>query len=317
MTFISYAQNFEDVMLWRALHSIENGFYIDAGAWSPDEDSVTRAFYERGWRGINIEPNPALYDQLCQKRPEDINIPFALSDEKKTLNLYVVVNSTGLSTTDIHHAQRNRKNGQVVTEIACKTITLNDLWDDKVGQKQVHFLKIDVEGAEEAALRGNDWNKNRPWIIVIEAVLPNTQDTTHHLWEHFLLNAKYLYVYSDGINRYYLAKEHAELASAFAYPPNIFDQFKLASHVQADADVQKLFQQCQEASTRHKELSREHQDLSHRYNALEDQYISSIQLLYELRQTRIYRLARKLGMWEWMEKRISSLSQLDDKKDTK
>ena len=57
MRFVSYAQNFEDVMLWRALKHISNGFYIDVGAWSPDIDSVTRIFYEHGWRGVNVEPN--------------------------------------------------------------------------------------------------------------------------------------------------------------------------------------------------------------------------------------------------------------------
>jgi hypothetical protein len=32
MTFISYAQNYEDVMLWRALKDVSNGFWIDDGA---------------------------------------------------------------------------------------------------------------------------------------------------------------------------------------------------------------------------------------------------------------------------------------------
>ena len=47
MTFVSYAQNFEDVMLWRALRHVAHGFYIDVGAGHPDESSVTRAFYAR------------------------------------------------------------------------------------------------------------------------------------------------------------------------------------------------------------------------------------------------------------------------------
>ena len=42
MNFISYSQNLEDVMLWRALKHIENGFYIDVGAGSPTVDSVTK-----------------------------------------------------------------------------------------------------------------------------------------------------------------------------------------------------------------------------------------------------------------------------------
>ena len=49
---ISYAQNFEDVMLWRALKHVERGFYIDIGAQDPVVDSVSLAFYEQGWRGV-------------------------------------------------------------------------------------------------------------------------------------------------------------------------------------------------------------------------------------------------------------------------
>lgn len=33
MTFISFAQNYEDVMLWRALGQVKDGFYVDVGAW--------------------------------------------------------------------------------------------------------------------------------------------------------------------------------------------------------------------------------------------------------------------------------------------
>jgi len=85
MSFISYAQKFEDVMLWRALKHIEDGFYIDVGAWSPDIDSVTRAFYERGWRGINVEPNPTFHAQLAERRTRDINLRMAVSDKAGSL----------------------------------------------------------------------------------------------------------------------------------------------------------------------------------------------------------------------------------------
>lgn len=44
---ISYAQNFEDVMLERAFADLEIGFWVDVGAWDPDTDSVTRHFYDR------------------------------------------------------------------------------------------------------------------------------------------------------------------------------------------------------------------------------------------------------------------------------
>ena len=62
MPFISYAQNSEDVVLWRALRDVEKGFYVDVGATDPEVDSISCAFYERGWSGINAYPVDAYFD---------------------------------------------------------------------------------------------------------------------------------------------------------------------------------------------------------------------------------------------------------------
>lgn len=56
MAFISYAQNFEDVMLWRALGHVPKGTYIDVSAQPPMIDPVGKAFHELGWRRIHAEP---------------------------------------------------------------------------------------------------------------------------------------------------------------------------------------------------------------------------------------------------------------------
>ena len=71
MNFISYAQNYEDVILWRALKHIEKGFYIDIGANDPVIESVSNAFYEKGWRGINIEPAASWFKKLEKIRQEN------------------------------------------------------------------------------------------------------------------------------------------------------------------------------------------------------------------------------------------------------
>ena len=60
------------------------GFYIDVGANHPRIDSVTLAFYERGWRGINIEPLPHLHRELEQERPEDLNLNLAIGERRAT-----------------------------------------------------------------------------------------------------------------------------------------------------------------------------------------------------------------------------------------
>jgi hypothetical protein len=51
---------------------------------------------------------------------------------------------------------------------------------------------------------------------------------THADWEAHLLEAGYRFVYFDGLNRFYLASEHEDLAPHFRVPPNVFDDFTVA-----------------------------------------------------------------------------------------
>jgi FkbM family methyltransferase len=239
MTFISYAQNFEDVMLWRALKHIENGFYIDVGAWSPDIHSVTRAFYEHGWRGINVEPTLEFHAQLQMRRHRDINLRIAVCDKPGAVIIDILINS-GLSTLDETIAQKHARAGWTIDKQAVEATTLEILWSKYVPKGQnVHFLKVDVEGLEEAVLRGNDWLKCRPWIVVVEATRPMSQEECYEEWEPILATAGYRFAYLDGINRFYVACEHESLLSAFNYPPNVFDDFKLNELYQAEHRAQE------------------------------------------------------------------------------
>ncbi len=214
-------------MLWRALKHIKVGFYIDVGAWLPDNDSITKAFYDRGWSGINIEPEPSAFSILFKMRPRDINLQLAISDKCGYTDLHIF-RDTGLSTLIKDNAEIHTKSGYPETIIQVPVKTLNDIWEEYIQPEQeIHFLKIDVEGMEDAVLRGNNWFKHRPWIVVVEATLPSTQQETHIKWEHILLTAGYHFAYADGLNRFYVSDEHRELITAFKYPPNVFDGFKI------------------------------------------------------------------------------------------
>jgi hypothetical protein len=77
--FPSEATAGEDVILWKFLHPIKNGFYIDVGAAHPKQQNVTRYFYDRGWYGINIDPRPECIDLYLAQRPRDFNYCCAIS----------------------------------------------------------------------------------------------------------------------------------------------------------------------------------------------------------------------------------------------
>ncbi|MHA6311920.1 FkbM family methyltransferase [Pantoea sp. S-LA4] len=223
MTKVSYAQNYEDIMLWRALKHIENGFYVDVGANDPIIDSVTKLFYDAGWSGINIDPVEKFIEKYHLLRERDISIAKAVSDEKGVMQLWQC-DVPGWSTLDKDVAAKHESEGYegYWSEVSINTLAAI-LEEQNIAD--IHFLKIDVEGAEYAVLKGNDWNKYRPWIVLIEATVPNTQISDYDECEKLLLNNNYHHVFSDGLNRYYVANEHPELDDAFKYPPNVFDEF--------------------------------------------------------------------------------------------
>lgn len=220
---VSYAQNFEDVMLWRALHNVKEGFYIDIGAQDPIVDSVSKAFYEKGWRGIHVEPTPHYAELLRQDRVGDIVLEIAISNDEDNIEFFEIP-ETGISTGVASIAQSHKKKGFPIRKIVVSCMKLSDVFSQAKGH-EIHWLKIDVEGMEAKVLASWEDSKVRPWIVVIESTLPLTQIETHQEWESHLLTRGYEYVYFDGLNRFYIHIDHKKLAAFFVCSPNVFDSF--------------------------------------------------------------------------------------------
>lgn len=221
---VSHAQNFEDVMLWRALGQVREGFWIDVGANDPDKHSITRAFSERGWRGINLEPVASHFARLRKARPRDINLKLAAAAAPGRLTLHRI-GTTGLSTLDAEIAAAHARNGWPVETESVEVTTLAEVCRRHV-TGPVHFLKIDVEGAEREVLLGADFTACRPWIVLVEAIRPDTGEPSHAGWEPILLAAGYRFVWFDALNRFYVAQEHLE---------ELVPQFMVPLHAEAES----------------------------------------------------------------------------------
>lgn len=217
---ISYAQHGEDIALLQAFAGQATGFYVDVGAADPVQHSVTKLFYDMGWRGINIEPIQEHFDKLRRERPRDINIQTAIDVTPGEDTLYVFSTLPGLTTTDKSVADRHRASGLHADVRKIAKTTLADVLTQHCTQpiQPIDFLKIDVEGWEEQVLRSVDLNIWRPRVLVVEATEPRTSIPSHQKWEHIVRAAGYRLAQFDGLNRFYATPDEPELYARLQQP---------------------------------------------------------------------------------------------------
>ena len=217
--FVSYAQHGEDVIIWRALGDRAAGFYVDVGAFHPRYDSVTRALYARGWRGINIEPQPDRIAEFGRERPEDTNLNLAIGDRDGTATLTIPSNAGWASI--VEPAAQSDESGDVrALEVPIRRL---DTLLAELGVTQVEVLKIDVEGAEPAVVRGLLGGPVRPLVCVVEGVAPGIGRTAGDEAVELLIGAGYLHCLFDGLN-HYLTSDPA-LQPALSVPANPLDGY--------------------------------------------------------------------------------------------
>jgi FkbM family methyltransferase len=212
---ISYAQNAEDVVLSRAFPGREDGFYVDVGANDPTHDSVTRAFYDRGWSGINIEPVPAVFERLAAERERDVNLNVGISDAEGTLVMQEFTDVSAVSTFDAGLTEHWRAQGFQSAPREVPVVTLSSVFAEHVGEREVDFLKVDVEGYERQVFSGFDLERWRPRIILAE-------QNFHETWEPLVVGSGYRRALFDGLNYFFVREEDADvLGPALGRPASV------------------------------------------------------------------------------------------------
>ena len=214
--FKSFSEYFEDFILYVLLLDIKNGFYIDIGAYDPNKVSVTKAFYLRGWNGINIEPLPNQFKLFEKERPKDINLQMVIGNNEGNVTFYV---DGQCSTVQKKYAKRNES-------INIKMDTMSNICKKYVPEgKEVDFCKIDVEGNERDVLLGYDFDNYKPKVFCVESTIPLSFKPNYQLWEKILIKNGFTFVYERGVNRYYVNKKFSDILNR---ANNIRDYFRKA-----------------------------------------------------------------------------------------
>ncbi len=144
-----------------------NGTFVDVGA----HDGVTLSnsyFFEkyRHWNGICIEPMPETFNKLRENRPSTLSLNIAIDETEGEADFilnsgYTEMLSGLASKIDNSHLNRiNRENnefgGQSQT-IRVQTVPLQNVLD-KYQLRHIHYLSVDVEGAELSVLKSINFN---------------------------------------------------------------------------------------------------------------------------------------------------------------
>ncbi len=190
----TYSQHNEDIILYQLFYGKTDGYYIDIGANDPVALNNTKKFYDLGWKGINVEPNPRLYDKICKHRPNDININCGVGDVEGVMIFYEV-DPDVYSTFDENEAAKTRYSSskKVVNKIPINITTINNLFD--MSKQKIDLLSIDTEGFDYKILSMNNWSLNRPKSIVVEL----NHDENNSVY-NLLTDNKYELIYFNGTN---------------------------------------------------------------------------------------------------------------------
>jgi FkbM family methyltransferase len=239
---ISYAQYGDDILLDR-LFGDHVGRYVDIGSYHPLDINNTHFFYERGWRGVNIEPTRHGHALFQEHRPDDLNLPLAVSDHDGEMTLYEVIGDLCSSTLQCEIVEPYRARGVEMTPHQVPVLTLRSLIDAH-GIEPPDLLSIDVEGHEAAVIRGTPLDSWRPRVLVVEATLPSTTIPSHHEWEPILFEHGYLFGAFNGVNRFYLREDLRNWLDRLSTPVNALDRFVsyevVTRHVRAENLEQRL-----------------------------------------------------------------------------
>jgi FkbM family methyltransferase len=174
------------------------GVFVEVGANDPVSGSQTWLLEQHGWRGVLVEPQAVHFKQLCAQRPHSQVFQVACSapGQEGERDL-LLASETGSSTL---RKQRDTHGTQFIGTERVKVTTLNQVLQS-AGLAQIDFLSLDVEGHEIEVLRGLDFARFHPTLILIE-------DGVRDLSRHRFLRARgYKLVKRTSLNNWYVPRD--------------------------------------------------------------------------------------------------------------
>lgn len=147
-----YSQNQEETFILEYFKDKATGKFIDIGAYDPFKFSNVRALYEKGWKGVLVEPAPENYKAIADHYKDDkdiIVLNYAVGTTAGEINFYSCQDA--VSTSDIDHKNKWEAAGVPYQQIKVNQVNVVDFMNEYC--KDIDFLTIDTEATNVELFR--------------------------------------------------------------------------------------------------------------------------------------------------------------------
>ncbi len=167
----SYSQSGEDLITNFIFSSqgINRGTFLDIGCHHPFDLNNTALLYEKGWRGINIDPIEERIALFRDLRQGDVNICAGVGERTEKSDFFLM-EAEALSTFDPDVYENYLSQGYKLKEKReVDFFTIRDILD-KTGVDSLDLLTVDIEGDDTSVVAQLLEYGVRPKVIICESV---------------------------------------------------------------------------------------------------------------------------------------------------
>src|ERR1035438_2756517 len=189
----------EKELVWQFFGQKRDGVFVEVGANDPVAGSQTWLLEQNGWQGVLVEPQASLCEKLRSARPRSQVFQVACSRPGSEGEADLI-----LTEYDGNATLKPQRDSHGINYVGTERVRITTL--DSVlqaaGVSRIDFVSLDVEGHEIEVMRGFNFEKYKPSLILIE---DGVRDLAKH---RFLKRRGYKLVKRTTLNNWYVPKEH-------------------------------------------------------------------------------------------------------------
>lgn len=217
-TAVYKSQKGQDRWVVESLNNKRGGYFVDLAASDGVTFSNTWVLEKKfGWNGVAIEANPHTFKKLASSR--NCRNLECVVDSQPGVASFRIDNGglSGIVADDTDNSPQLRGEEleeAVITQLQAKTLT--QILDEAEAPHSIDYLSLDVEGAEERAIRGLDLSRYCFHCMTIEQ--PN--EKTHEI----LAASDYHFVKNQMGDAFYIHRSHPNFESIECRPFELADR---------------------------------------------------------------------------------------------